>query len=352
MMESNYVIGKHSVLTKERIRNSVGAGVGMAIVAAFAFALLFSSQSFAQSASTSTNVIKASPVRTDIQIAPGATKTVPVTITNLTDAPIVVSPIENDFIAADEKGAPALILDANTYAPTHSLKRFLTKIPDTTIPANKSVTINVVITVPAGTQAGGYFGAIRFAPTSPEDGGQVNLSPNVASLILLTVPGPTTELLNLTNFDIQQNNHTGTTFQNPDNLSVLVRFENKGNIQEGPFGKIVVKNGKTVVYETDFNVTDPRDQILPDGARRWDVPLKNVGNFGYYTVTGTLTYGQKNTTVDISKSFWVIPQSYIIGAIIALIVLIGLIIFLIFFIRNRMRRRLRNRMNSNSRYRR
>ncbi|MDB5179756.1 MAG: hypothetical protein JWN12_388 [Candidatus Saccharibacteria bacterium] len=348
MMESNYVKGKYSVLTKQRIRKSVG----MVTVAAFAFALLFSSQTFAQAATTSTNVIKASPVRTDIQIEPGSVKTVQMTITNLTNAPITVSPIENDFISADEKGTPALILDANTYAPTHSLKRFLTKIPDTTIPANKSVTINVVITVPAGTQAGGYFGAVRFAPTSPSDGGQVNLSPNVASIILLTVPGPTTELLNLTNFDVQQNSHTGTTFQNPDNLSVLVRFENKGNIQEGPFGKISVKNGKKIVYETDFNVTDPRDQILPDGARRWDVPLKSIGTFGYYTVTGTLTYGQKNTTIDISKSFWVIPQSYIIGAIIALVVLIGLIIFIVFFIRSRMRRRLRNRMNGNSRYRR
>jgi hypothetical protein len=348
MMESNHVIGKHSVLTKKRIRQSIG----MAMVAAFAFAALLSSQSFAQAASTSTNVIKVSPVRSDVQIEPGATKTVQMTVSNLTNAPITVSPIENDFISADEKGAPALILDANTYAPTHSLKRFLVKINDVTIPANKAVTISVVISVPKGTQAGGYFGAIRFAPTSPSDGGQVNLSPNVASLVLLTVPGPTTEKLNLSNFDIQQNGHTGTTFQNADNLTAFIRFENKGNIQEGPFGKISVKNGKSVVYETDFNVTEPRDQILPDGARRWEIPLKDVGTFGYYTVTGTLTYGQKNETIEISKSFWVIPQSYIIGAIIALVLLIALIIFTIFFIRHRIRRRLRNRMHGNSRYRR
>jgi len=334
------------VLTKERIRKSIG----IAMVTAFTFAALISSPTSAQSAST--NVIKASPVRTDIEIAPGTSKSVDITVSNLTSSPITVSPVENDFISAGEDGTPALILDANTYAPTHSLKRFLTKLPNTTIPANKAVTIKVVITVPAGTQAGGYFGAIRFAPVTPADGGQVNLSPSVASLILLTVPGPTTEKLDLTNFDIQQKNHTGTTFQNPNDLSVLVRFENKGNIQEGPFGKISVKNGKKVVYETDFNVETPRDQILPDSARRWDVPLKNVGNFGYYTVTGTLTYGQANTTIEISKSFWVIPQSYIIGAIIALALLIGLIIFAIFFIRSRIRRRLRNKVHGNSRYRR
>jgi hypothetical protein len=348
MMESNHVIGKHSVLTKKRIRQSIG----MAMVAAFAFALLPVSQSFAQSATSSTNVLKASPVRSDISIAPGASKTVQMTVTNLTNAPVVVSSIENDFISADEKGAPALILDANTYAPTHSLKRFLTKIPDTTIPALKSITVNLIVTVPLGTQAGGYFGAVRFTPASGSDGGQVNLNPSVASLVLLTVPGPTTEKLNLSNFDVQQKNHTGTVFQTTDDLSVLVRFENKGNIQEGPFGKISVKNGKKVVYETDFNVTSPRDQVLPDGARRWDVPLKDFSGFGYYTVTGTLTYGQTNTTIEISKSFWIIPQSYIIGAIIALVLLIALIIFTIFFIRHRVRRRLRNRMHGNSRYRR
>lgn len=324
----------------------------MTIVVAFACVALFGSQTFAQSAATSTNVLKASPVRTDVQVAPGASKTVEMTVTNLTNAPVTISSIENDFIAGDEKGTPALILDANTYAPTHSLKRFLTKIPDTTIPALKSVTVKLVITVPVGTQAGGYFGAVRFTPASGTDGGQVNLNPSVASIVLLTVPGPTTEQLNLTNFDIQQKNHTGTTFQSGDNISVLVRFENKGNVQEGPFGKVSVKNGNKVVYETDFNVTDPRDQVLPDSSRRWDVPLKNVNGFGYYTVTGTITYGQKNQTVDISKSFWVIPQSYIIGAIIALVVLIGLIIFLIFFIRHRIRRKQHNRLHGNSRYRR
>lgn len=348
MMEGNHVIGKYSVLTKKYIRKTLG----LAVIAVFAFSLLSVSPSFAQSATTSTNVLKASPVRTDITVLPGASKTVQMTVTNLTNSPVVVSSIENDFVSADEKGSPALILDANTYAPTHSLKRFLTKIPDTTIPALKSITVNLIVTVPAGTQAGGYYGAVRFTPATNADGGQVNLNPSVASLVLLTVPGPTVEKLNLTNFDVQQKNHTGTTFFNGDDISVLIRFENKGNIQEGPFGKISIKNGKNVVYETDFNVTTPRDQVLPDSARRWDVPLKNISGFGYYTVTGTLTYGQVNQTIDISKSFWVIPQAYIIGAIIALVVVIGIILFLVFFVRGRMKRRLRNKIRGNSRYRR
>ena len=334
------------MLVKERIRKSIG----LAVVAAFAFAVLLSSQSSAQSVNNSTNVIKISPVRSDIQIAPGETKTVQVTVSNLTSAPITVEPVQNDFVSGDESGTPALILDANEFAPTHSLKRFMQPIKNVTIPAQKSVTIEVVIKVPAGTQAGGYFGAIRFAPTIPGSGGQVNLSPNAASLILLTVPGPVTEKLDLTDFKIQQSGKDGNFFNTSDAISALIRFENKGNIQEGPFGKITVKNFGKVVHSTDFNAASPRDQILPDAARRWDVPFNDLGSFGHYTVSATLTYGQKNQTIDVTTSFWIIPQIAIIIAIAALLLIIGLIIFLIFFIRNRRRRN--RRPNHMSRYRR
>ena len=322
----------------------------MVVVAALAFAVLLSPQSSAQSVNNSTNVIKISPVRTDIQIAPGESKTVQMTVTNLTNDPITVAPVQNDFISGDESGTPALILDANEFAPTHSLKRFMQPISDVTIPAQKSVTIEVVIKVPAGTQAGGYFGAIRFAPTIPGGGGQVNLSPNAASLILLTVPGPVAEKLDLTDFKIQQAGKDGNFFNTPNAVSAFIRFENKGNIQEGPFGKITVKNFGKVVYSTDFNTTSPRDQILPDAARRWDVPLNDLGSFGYYTVSATLTYGQKNQTIEVVKTFWIIPQIAVIIAIAALLLIIGLIIFLIFFIRKR--RRQNRRPNHMSRYRR
>lgn len=323
----------------------------MAVVAAFVFAVLLSSHSYAQTAATnaSTNVIKITPVRSDITIAAGGNKVVEVTVTNLTSAPIAVAPIENDFVSGDENGSPALILDANTYAPTHSLKRFLAPIANVTVPANKSITIKVSITVPKGTQAGGYFGAVRFAPVSATDGGQVNLSPNAASLILLTVPGPVTEKLDLTDFDIQQNGKTGNFFNTSDNLTTFVRFENKGNAQEGPFGKIIVKNGKKTVYSTDFNTATPRDQILPDGARRWSVPLKDLGKFGHYTVTATLTYGQKNQTVEVSKTFWVIPQYAIYVAIGLAVLIIAAIVFAVLLI---LRRRKHRSRPHTSRYRR
>lgn len=111
---------------------------------------------------------------TDVQIKAGTSGEVPITVTNLSNADILVAAIENDFVQGDENGTPSIILDANEYAPTHSLKRFMSPISNVKVPANGSVIVKVKIAVPSTAQAGGYFGALRFAPTTPDSGGQVS----------------------------------------------------------------------------------------------------------------------------------------------------------------------------------
>ena len=324
------------------IKKHVLASVRIAVVAAIVAVAGASSQSaFAAQVNTNSNILRVSPVRSDIEVKPGENTVVKTTISNITKEDIMVKAIENDFISGDEKGTPALILDENKYAPKHSLKKFMTPIGDVTIPAGKSKVIEVAINVPKSAQAGGYFGAIRFAPAQPGEGGQVNMSASVASLILLTVPGDTVEKLTLTDFNVQQKGISGTFFQTPDNLQVTARFQNTGNLQAGPFGKISVKNGDKVVYSVDFNGNTPRDMILPDGARRWDIPVDKVGSFGKYTVLATFTYGKKNQTIEVERTFWVVPQMVIIAAIIGVIVLILLIIGIILFLRGYKKRILR-----------
>lgn len=340
MMGSNYVKGKLGMLVAKRVQTNVRTVVSMIVMLAV-FVGVFAGSS-ASAATNTANTLKVTPVRTDVTIKPGESKTVKTTVSNLTDAPITVAPIENDFVAGDERGTPALILDADKFAPTHSLKRFMTPLKNVTIPAGQSKNIEVVITVPANAQPGGYFGAVRFAPASPDGGGQVNLSGSVASLILMTVPGPAVEKLTLTDFNIQQNGVTGTNFRTPNNLQATVRFENKGSVQLGPFGKVSVKQGDKVIYASDFNDKNPRDMTLPDSARRWDIPLKNIGTFGKYTVSAVFTYGTKNQTIEVTKSFWVIPTEVIIWSIIGFIVLVGLIVGIWLFLRGYKRRVLRS----------
>lgn len=347
MMMSNYVKGIIGMLVKQRIQVSVRimiAFVGLAV----AVAALAGVQSVSAVDKNAANTLKVSPVRSDVEIQAGESKKVQTIITNLTGAPITVRPVSNDFVARDEYGNPGLILGEGEFAPTHSLKRFMSPIADVTIPANQAKTVEVTITVPGSAQAGGYYGAVRFAPTDPGGGGQVNLNASVASLILLTVPGDVVEKLDLTDFNIQQGSKSAAYFSNAKDLKAAFRFQNTGGIQLGPFGKLSVKQGDKVVYETDFNNKTPRDVILTDSARRWDVPLKNIGSFGHYTVSATFTYGSNNQTVEVEKSFWIIPQAIIIAAIIGILVLIALIVGIWLFLRNYKRRVLRNHGHNDS----
>jgi len=291
---------------------------------------------------TGNQTLSVSPVRTDVTIKTGDSGTVVVKVTNLTNTTTSIQPIENDFIAGDkEDGTPALILNGDQYAPTHSLKRFMVPLQAIVVGPKATQEVAVTIKVPKNAQAGGYFGAIRFAPTTGS-GSSVNLGASVASLILLTVPGPTTEQLTLTNFDITQNGGKATNFRTPDNLSLLLRFDNKGNLQEAPFGSVYVTKGKKVVYSYNFNQTAPKDEVLPDSARRWTIPLKNLGKFGKYTVGATFTYGTKGQSIEITKTIWIIPTTYILGAIIAVVLLIVIIGGGILFLRSYKRRILRS----------
>lgn len=322
---------------------------GMMVVATLAIGALTliagNNQAFAVSSTTTNNLntLKISPLRTDLSIAPGKSGKVSMKVTNLTKAPMTIHPIENDFVAGDEKGTPALILDENKFAPTHSLKHFMVALQDVTIPAGAIQEVPLMINVPANANAGGYYGAVRFAPVATDGSGSVNLNASAASLVLLTVPGPFVEQLNMTNADIMQTGKVVSGFvSSPDGLSLSVRFENKGSLQDAPFGQVYVKEGDKVVYSQDFNQGNPRDMVLPDSARRWDIPLKNIGKFGKYTIGATFTYGSKNKSIDVTKTIWIIPTTYIIAGVVGLIVLVGLIVGIWLFLRSYKRRILRS----------
>lgn len=338
------------MLVKQRVKTNIRT-ITTLVVAAILLVVSMAPRSYAVDVNNSPNTLKISPVRSDISIAAGASDKVDVTITNLTKSPVTLQLVENDFIAGDERGTPALILDVDKYAPTHSLKRFMKPMQNVTIPGNESKVVSVEIDVPKNAQAGGYFGAIRFAPASPDGSAQVNLSTSVASLILLTVPGDIIEKMNLTDFSVQQNGKVDTMFQDGKNLELTFRFENKGSVQEAPFGKISVKKGSKLVYETDFNQKAPRDVVLPDSARRWDEALKSIDGFGEYEIHATLTYGAKNETVEATKKFWVVPVWVIIAASGGLVALVLLIIGIWLGLRNYKRRILRSQ-GRNSGYRR
>lgn len=316
------------------IRKSV-VGFGLVTLIALVGVIATTVTSAQENNAVTANSLKVSPLRTDVSMDPGETKTVKITVSNPTGSAVSVRPAQNDFVADGEDGTPALILEEAEYAPSHSLKRFLQPLESFTLEGGESKTIEATIAVPENAEPGGYFGAVRFMPTSPDGGGQVNLSASVASLILLRVNGDAPEKLSLTDFTVQQNGRSATFFTTGDNMSVSVRFKNDGDVQAGPFGNLSVSRSDDIVYQTEFNNKDQRDMVLPDSARRWNVPVQAVSGFGKYTVSAVFTYGSNNQTIETTKSFWVIPVPIIISAIATIVLVIGAIVGFILYRRKR-----------------
>ncbi|MFZ2512871.1 MAG: DUF916 domain-containing protein [Candidatus Saccharimonadales bacterium] len=271
-----------------------------------------------------------SPVRTELVINPGETKTVTVTIKNVTNANATYKAIINDFIAGDnEFGQPALILDDDKYAPSHSLKRHIAAIPDIAVNAGQSKDVKVNVTIPKDAAGGGYFGAVRFLAVGGKQGQNITLSASVGSLILVRVPGDIKESMTLASFDVRRSekaNSGSAYFTTNKNLYVVARFKNTGNVHEQPFGKIVVHKGDKVLQTTEINNTDPKGNVLPDSIRRFSVKLNKVGTWGKYTVEGNFGYGTTGQLVSGKTSFFVLPLALIIAGV----VLLGLIMFAIF----------------------
>lgn len=265
----------------------------------------------AQTTTGAGNGFRISPVRTEYTIEKGNSEVLTISIENPTDAQVTAEPVVNDFVSSDnESGEPRLILDENTPAPKNSFKRLVDTPPAFQLGPNEKKDISVTVRVPENANSGGYYGAIRFVPSTTTGAGNVGLTASVGTIVLVRVPGNLTERLDLVELTASQNGKAKSFFTSGD-VSVLTRLKNSGDIHLKPFGKVQVKNmfGK-VVQEYEFNNIEPRANILPDSIRKFEDSLNKPGRgwLGRYTVVLNLGISQgSGELIASSTSFWYLP---------------------------------------------
>lgn len=307
-------------------RHTMAKLVSTFVVAAGCIAAPFlSGTALAQQQSNSTGTgIKISPVRTELTVEPGTSKSVDVTVQNMSSSTTDFNVVINDFVGGrEELGQPSLLLDEKSYAPSHSLKRYIADVPRVSIEGGQSKTIKITINIPKDAPGGGYYGAVRFAPADKASGKNVTLSASVASLLLVKVPGDIKENVNIESFDVRRGKNAtapGSLFATTKDIYATVRFKNSGNIHEQPFGKVTLKKGSTVVQTVEINNTEPRGNVLPDTIRRFDLKLDKLTSWGKYSVEGNFGYGTNGQLLSANASFVVVPLLPL-AALLALVLL-------------------------------
>ncbi len=273
------------------------------------------------------NGLSISPVRTDLTIAPGQSKTVLMYITNPANEAIKVRVIANDFKPVGQSGSPQLILgsDANN---AHGLARFIEPVNDFTVPAGQQGEVKIVINIPKNTPGGGYYAAIRFAPTGLNSSSNLTLSANVASLILVKVTGPgLKQQLSVSGFNVTQDGNPGNVFFSPNNIKVNVGFSNSGNVQEAPLGKIEVLSGNKILSVQQINNPLSPGNVLPGSIRQFSTSLKGLGSFGKYNIEGFFSYGNNSTILTASKTVYVIASWFILIIIVFIVLIVLAILY-------------------------
>ena len=272
----------------------------------------------AQNASSS-QTLEISPPSQEVKVDPGQTIKIKAKVRNRSNGTLSITTRIEDFTASGEGGQVALI-EKGPYAisswttidqPTFVLKTGETK------------EITATASVPAGL-AGGRYGSFVFSAGGGVAGaGTAAVSQEVASLFLLRISGPVSEVLSADEFRMP-------SFVEFGPVPMTVKFSNKGNVHVRPNGLINVRN---MFGKTTADVVFKGENVFPGASRTQAVVLDKAWLFGPYTAQAVLTYGSKNESLTITSTFFAFP--------LRIAVAIGVGLSIIYMMRKRLQKALK-----------
>lgn len=249
-----------------------------------------------------------------------------------------------NFEAQGETGTP------NFVEATSGLATWIHTPESIVLKAGEQKKIPISITIPEGTQPGGYFAGIFLSttPTKTNGGGEVSIGAKIGILTLLRVNGEVKEGGGILSFGTKDDSAFFTSLP----ISFLYRFQNGGSDRVKPDGTITVRNMLGIKSAT-LNANPADGNILPLGSiRKFDVvwdreqDKDKAGNtsqadqnaaedlgffekvshqwnhfaFGRYSAHLELSYGSQKTSMK--TAVWVFPWHLFLVIILPLILLI------------------------------
>lgn len=289
-----------------------------------------------------TTKLSVSPVSFDFGVNPGAVETNIIKVTNASDAVLELEAKVENILGADENGRVQLTEKETEF----SLSSWVTVSPARfSLKARESRTISFSIRVPATAEPGGHYGSILIgtvASTNSEVTGS-SIVQRVGSLLLVRVAGEARERGSISQFQTKtysgsweevKSSDNSTTFLLPPAgqmekektakyfsqgpIAFQLTFKNDGNVHFQPQGFVRVTNlfGRTVaqlpIYPRNVFPGVERDNVaIWDTERLWG---------GYYKAEVVGLYGQKNSPLSATTTFWAFPTTatIVIGVLLIL----------------------------------
>lgn len=250
------------------------------------------------------------PGKFDLQLAPGESDTVLITVTNRTGIEKVFSLTAEDMTGSDNPEQPTVLLgdDRGPY----TLKDYLSVAADRfTLQPGERATIPVTVSLPTDAEPGGRYGSLLVQtatrPGETETQASAAVVSRIAVLFFITTPGELNQEGSFTDFTTVPTK----TLYSEGPITFGLMYENTGTVHTNPAGEILIHNmlGQQVGY---VEVTPWFS--LPDSLRVREVTWEREALLGRYEATARVYLGYGDEIETRTLTFWVIDW-LLIGAV-------------------------------------
>ena len=259
-----------------------------------------------------------------LKVKPGEKIQTSVRVRNGSSEAMTVKSLAQDFIVDLGGDTPVPVEDAVSNRWSLASWVLLTPSVQEVQPGEIAI-VNVIIDVPADALPGGHYAMITHQPVTGSDtlqgknSGQTpaaTLQQRVGTLLYVTVEGPINESAFIRELNFPKFSEYG-----PVPFSFTV--DNQSDIHIRPQIGIEIYN----LFGKKIDTIDlPTKNIFPFIARDFKGNWDRIWGFGPYTAKVVMSYGSTGQMTIVVSTFWLLPITILLAAVIILISLLAIVI--------------------------
>ncbi len=264
------------------------------------------------------------PGRFSLEIAPGETKVVEMTVTNRMGIPKTFI-FETEDMAGTDDPDVSIVLLGDEVGP-YTIRDYI-QVPEGRFRLEHAqrARIPVTVSLPPDAEPGGYYGSLLVSIISEEgekDEGEVvpgtKIVSRIGTLFFITTPGDIVRSSEVKSFATVGDQK----FFSKGPVEFNIVTENTGSVHVTPSGELRVFN--TLGNEVGFTELLPW-HVLPKSVRNKEISWEREFLVGRYTATIKIHRGYGDVIDELSYTFWVIPLELLAG-----VFAVFFVIFLLF----------------------
>lgn len=261
--------------------------------------------------------ITAIPPRLEITVKPGEITQDVIKVRNDSDSELAITTEIKDFIS-DKEGAPIPVDEevSGNWASSSWLKTSPSKF---IIKPGEIKKLDLIIATPENALAGGHYSVVFYKPIPANQNGEntgSRISPQVGTLLYLTLPGDIKEKAFVKKIDIPKFSEYGP-------IDIETEIENLSDIHIRPKANIKIYNLFNKL-STSLNLSEKN--IFPSQSRSYENKWDKKWLFGRYKAQLEGFYGSTGKSLLATVYFWVIPWKIVLLILLVILLIILLVV--------------------------